>query len=215
MCVAGLINAQTAEGPPNASAIETSRNPVLPPGDVFLLKRVPVTSSTGVVAMNAGTEVHVLERSGDQLTVEAGNVRFKVSKFDVTRNVKTALQFAEPEQKREIMERLRRQQASGKNAAWAKAQHIVLQSVEFRNAQLREIIDYLNGQSGAAAPNGDGVTVALELPESVQGNAEPLPPLPPITVSLRNVTLLQAVRAVSREANLQVRSEPYGLVIYR
>ena len=61
------------------------------------------------MGLSAGTEVHVLERAGDRLTVEAdlpglgeNKVKFTISKFDVTRDLRVARQFAVPANKRGI-----------------------------------------------------------------------------------------------------------------
>jgi hypothetical protein len=193
-----------------------SRRQPLAPGSYFLLRRVAVKTATGVIGLRAGTEVYLVreEEDGEHCRVKTNDVELTVSRFDITKNAELAEKYAAPGQKTGIRRRFDSQQTKGKQATLARAQEVVLGSVEFHDAALGEVIMRLNDQARQSDQNGRGVTVNTELPEAeATGNAS-ASGIPPITLSLRNVTLLQAVRATAQQAHLAVRSEPYGLVIY-
>jgi len=204
---------QTANSPapqPNATLSPggLTKQP-LAPGYYFLLKRVAAKTDTGVIAFRAGTQVYLIreEEDGEHCKVKADETEFTVSRFDITKNAGLAGKYAVPRQKVEIQRRSESQQVKGFQATRAKAQKIVLHSVEFHDAALREVVAYLNEQARQSDPNGGGVTVNLELPDAAQ--------IPPITLSLHDVTLMQAVRAIAQQTNLGLRSENYGLVLFR
>ena len=110
-----------------------------------------------------------------------------------------------------------------------KARTLILPALEFREASLRECVAFLAQKSQQVDPDRKGINVVIELPvlppspgiaipgldpQPVQ-QSDDAPIIPLVTLSLRNVNVLQAVEATAHQAGLLVRAESYGLVRYR
>jgi hypothetical protein len=99
-----------------------------------------------------------------------------------------------------------------------KLERIIIPKLEFREATIREALDFLKKKVSdldTDSPAGErGVNMVLKL-----GDAPPSPPDVPnpadarITVSLTNVPLIEALRYVTGLANLKFRIEPYAVSI--
>ncbi len=113
----------------------------------------------------------------------------------------------------------------------AKLNNIILPKLEFREATIREAIDFLKKKSvewdpEKAHPENAGVNTVLQLeaaippgPAASNGPAV-IPGLPPnaantarITVSLNNIPLGEALKYVTALAGLKYKIEPYGIRI--
>ena len=216
VCYAAPAQSQPDITPePNATWAPTgSRRPPLEPGTYFLMKRVAARTPTGVIGFPAGSEVSFVreEDDGEHVRVKANNIEVTVSRFDITKNRALAGRYAAPEQKRNLNRQREKQRILGTQIPMIRARHIVLRSVEIQNASVQQVVNYLNEQAREGDPGGRGVTINLDLAESQTAASDSMPP---ITLSLRDVTLLQALSAAAQQAHLAVRSEPYGLVVYR
>ncbi|MEP6670695.1 MAG: M56 family metallopeptidase [Chthoniobacter sp.] len=93
---------------------------------------------------------------------------------------------------------------TAESAALKKAEKIIIPRIEFREATLAEALDLLRAKARAADPDGKGVNVLVK----AEVNADLR-----ITLSLTNVPLIEGVRYVAGLANLELRVEPYGLVL--
>ena len=100
-------------------------------------------------------------------------------------------------------------------------QQIIIPEIDFRQANIHDVVKYLQEVSVAHDPEGTGVNIIVNLaskerPQASRGG-DPFAPgerekqpdagVPLITFSARRISLLEAVRIVSRVANLQ-----YGFV---
>ena len=102
---------------------------------------------------------------------------------------------------------------------------IIIPRLEFRDATLREAIDFLKKKTAdldtaEPEPARRGVSVVLRLPATAGATAEPGVENPPgqpvekrITLSLKNVSLMEAFKYTAALAGCQVRIEPYALTI--
>jgi len=98
-----------------------------------------------------------------------------------------------------------------------KLERIIIPKLEFKEATLREAVDFLKKKSvelDTQSPFGErGVNIVLKLDEN--------PAIPGltneqegrITVSLSNVPLVEALRYVTGLANLKFKVEPYGVAV--
>ncbi|MHA3775183.1 hypothetical protein ACXR0O_26975 [Verrucomicrobiota bacterium sgz303538] len=116
-----------------------------------------------------------------------------------------------------------------------KLENIVIPRIEFREASLREAVDFLQKQSvaldtGEQDPSrkgvridlkvdelnsgpGPGVIPGLELPGAGAAPVAPVPSEPSITVSLSKIPLGEALRYVTGLFNLKFKVEPDGVSI--
>src|SRR5882724_3997610 len=199
VCYPALAQSQPDLTPePNATWAPTgSRRPPLEPGTYFLMKRVAVRTSTGVIGLPAGSEVTFVreEDDGEHVRVKANNIELAVNRLDITKNRALAGRYAAPEQKRELNRQREKQRTLGTQISMIRARQIVLHSVEIQNAAVQQVVNYLNEQARQAAPSGRGVNITLDFAGS---QAPAKDSTPPITMSLRDVTLLQAVRAAAQ-----------------
>jgi general secretion pathway protein D len=142
------------------------------------------------------------------------------------------------------------QDAAGTARINAKLQKIIIPRLEFREATIREALDFLRKRSveldtTETDPAKKGVSFVLSLESAGGGGAAPAPaaapaapsipglePIPgavpapeaapvvssggattPITISLQNVPLVEALRYVTSLANLKFKVEPYAVRI--
>ena len=106
-----------------------------------------------------------------------------------------------------------------------KLNSIIIPRLEFRDATLREAIDFLKKKTAdldtaEPEPARRGVSIVLRLPATAGATAEPGVENPPgqpvekrITLSLKNVSLMEAFKYTAALAGCQVRIEPYALTI--
>ena len=90
------------------------------------------------------------------------------------------------------------------SVALEKAQKIILPKIEFRDATLREAIDYLSGRKSEEETDRNRVNIVLRGTEN--GDAR-------ISLSLTDVPLIEAVQYVAALAGLEVSAEPYALIL--
>ncbi len=93
---------------------------------------------------------------------------------------------------------------------------ILIPKLEFREATIREAVDFLKQQSFALDtaepdPAKRGVNIVLRLEEPLPGTIDPAQAR--ITVSLTNIPLVEALRYVTGLANLKFKVEPYAVSI--
>ncbi len=116
---------------------------------------------------------------------------------------------------------------------------IIIPRIEFRQANIRDVVSFLRDASEAADPEGEGVNIILNLsmPEGVSAapaerrtpsamddpwgdewDAAPAAPaggsgVPSITLNLRRISLMEAVRFITEVAGLRFRIEDSVVVI--
>ncbi|HET6409648.1 MAG TPA: M56 family metallopeptidase, partial [Chthoniobacteraceae bacterium] len=88
-----------------------------------------------------------------------------------------------------------------------KANSIILPKIEFKEAEIREVIDYLRKQSVKHDPKKEGVSFVLKFDD-----ADSLPK-GKITLSLTDTPLLEAAKYVANLVGMKVRVEPYAIAI--
>lgn len=116
---------------------------------------------------------------------------------------------------------------------------IVIPSLDFRQANIVDVINFLREASVASDPEGSGVNILLKLPEGASAVATPAADagsdpwatpaadagaegasfstgtsIAPITLNLRNVTLMAAIKYVTEVAGLKFRVEEAAVIIY-
>lgn len=124
-----------------------------------------------------------------------------------------------------------------------KMQSIVIPKVEFRQAQIADVVSYLVDASINADPSGEGINIILNLGDGGATMAATSAPaaadddgwgfgeddgfgastassfggaassVPPITLNLRNVTMTDAVRFITEVARLKYRVEDTAVII--
>jgi len=118
-----------------------------------------------------------------------------------------------------------------------KMSKIIIPEIEFRQANIRDVVNFLVEASIAGDPEGHGVNIVLNLPEEVapveqaapapeeelpffgeeETPAAPAPveagPVPTITLNLRRISLLDALKIVTEVAGLRYRIEGNVVVI--
>jgi general secretion pathway protein D len=126
--------------------------------------------------------------------------------------------------------------APGQRALREKMQAILIPSIEFRQANVVDVITFLQQASVANDPGGSGVSFILKL--GAGGTASPAAPTdasdpwatpsadgaeaplgtasastPSITLNLRRVSLLDAIKYITELASLRFRIEEYAVII--
>ncbi len=93
-----------------------------------------------------------------------------------------------------------------------KLDEIIVPKIEFRDATVREALDFLKQRAAALDnieqdPTRKGINIVLKLsPEAVESASR-------ITLSLTDVPLGTAIDYVARAANLKLKVEPYSVVV--
>jgi hypothetical protein len=89
-------------------------------------------------------------------------------------------------------------------AAADKAAKIIIPKIEFRDAGLRECVALLQLKGRDHSPDGQGVNLVLNLPAGHE---------PKITLSLTNISLLEAVKNVAQLSGTAFAAQPDALVL--
>ncbi len=121
-------------------------------------------------------------------------------------------------------------------------EQIVIPRIEFRQASIRDVVSFLRDASEAADPDGDGINIILNLNVPDAPAAAPAPTrapaafddpwgddddwdspapafnggpsgVPTITLNLRRITLMEAIRYITEVAGLRFRIEDNVVVI--
>jgi general secretion pathway protein D len=125
--------------------------------------------------------------------------------------------------------------ATAKRIVQEKMQATIIPTIEFRQANIVDVINFLRDASEAADPAGGGVNIILKLDNVGSGPAlaptaapaDPLAPaagagvgevagagsIPLITLNLRRVTLLDAIKYVTDVAGLKYRIDENAVII--
>ncbi len=90
------------------------------------------------------------------------------------------------------------------SAAAEKAAKIIIPKLEFRDAGLRECVALLQQKSRDHSPDRQGVNLVFNLPAGDE---------PKITLSLTNISLLEAVKNVAQLSGVSFAAEPDALVL--
>lgn len=128
--------------------------------------------------------------------------------------------------------------APGQRALREKMQKIIIPSIEFRQANVVDVITFLQEASAAADPDGTGVSFILKLGLTGTGSPSPVATpdssdpwdtpsadaaaapssmdaagTPSITMNLRKVSLLDAIKYITELASLRYRIEEFAVII--
>lgn len=96
---------------------------------------------------------------------------------------------------------------------------IMIPKVDFREATVREALDFLGQRAKALDPNGAGINLIFKSPmEAADNPAEPIPGLAAnevtrFTLSLNNVPLGEVVKYMANLCNCTVRMDPNAVVV--
>ncbi len=118
-----------------------------------------------------------------------------------------------------------------------KMQSLIIPRIEFRQANIRDVVSFLRDASEAVDPDGEGVNIILNL-SMPEGAAAPERPsdadpwgdaddweaaapaprrdgggVPSITLNLRRISLMEAIRYITEVAGLRYRIEDTAVVI--
>jgi beta-lactamase regulating signal transducer with metallopeptidase domain len=88
-------------------------------------------------------------------------------------------------------------------AAAEKARQLVVRLLQFREAPLKDVVDYLVEQSRQLDPDKKGINILLQAPPG----AKP----PTITLELRNIPLLEALGFIAQIAECELAADDYTL----
>jgi type II secretory pathway component GspD/PulD (secretin) len=101
-----------------------------------------------------------------------------------------------------------------------KLDNIIIDKIEFDEIHIQTAVKYLRAKSRELDPEGVGVNIVLLLPHhySEEAQTEQTPDgtsimCPTITMLVENIPLGEAIRYISRGANLKYRVEDYAVVI--
>ena len=111
--------------------------------------------------------------------------------------------------------------SGGQSRLSRKLNRIIIPKLEFREATIREALDFLHLKSVELDPDDpkQGVNIVLKIDERAS-NESPTPPATVgnpsdarITVSLSNVPLIEALKYVTGLANLKFKVDPYAVSV--
>lgn len=143
---------------------------------------------------------------------------------------------------KDTAERDSRTMKPASQAVLEKMQSITIPKLEFRQANIADVVNYLVEASIAADPNGEGVNIILNLGEGGAVGSAPAPAaaasddewgfgdddfgaapqapfgggsssVPPITLNLRNVSMDDAIKYITEVARLKYRVENTAVII--
>ncbi len=141
-------------------------------------------------------------------------VLLSAGQFDEAAKTVAAMRRQQPGEPRLIhLERkiqLAREEATREHPAASFQQRlsrIIIPAANFREAEARDIIQWLQVESADRAPDGKPVNFVWLVPSGVE--------LPKVTLNLRQLPLLDLVRYVTMMTGLKYRLEPHALVIYQ
>lgn len=92
-----------------------------------------------------------------------------------------------------------------REATQRKVESVLVPVLEFRQADFAEVVERLQTQARAADPDGEGVNIIAAVPADAF--------VPPLTMSLRRVSLLEALRYITEVAGLRFRIDDHAVVI--
>jgi hypothetical protein len=84
---------------------------------------------------------------------------------------------------------------------------ILIPEVNVREANVRDVVQFLQDESGRLSPDKTGVNFVWLVPAEEK--------VPPVTMQLRKMPLAEVIRYVLAAARLNYRVEPYAVVIYK
>ncbi len=88
-----------------------------------------------------------------------------------------------------------------------KLEYLSVEKVNFRDTDPREVIKYLQKQSGKLSPDKEEINIVWLIPKEEK--------LPRITLNLANIPLEEALKYTVRAAKLRYRVESHAVVIFR
>ena len=141
---------------------------------------------------------------------------------------------------KETAERESRSSKPASQAVLEKMRDIIIPKLEFRQANIADVVNYLVEASIAADPSGEGVNIILNLGDGGAVSSAPAPApaasddgwgfddddfgapapvaggssgVPPITLNLRNVSMSDAINFITEVARLKYRVESTAVII--
>jgi hypothetical protein len=94
----------------------------------------------------------------------------------------------------------------GGSAEQKRAEALVIPTLTFREATLREAVDFIKAKSAAVDPEKKGVNVVLDVPAKVQETK--------LTLSLTNASIWDALRQIARMAEVELTGEAHAVRIH-
>jgi hypothetical protein len=91
-------------------------------------------------------------------------------------------------------------------AITGKLNSIIFPKIDFRDATVREAIEFLAAKSKSLDPEGQGVNIVLKFDDAEFGKTR-------ITLTLNNVPLIEVIKYVTNLANLKYKIEPFAVSI--
>ena len=84
---------------------------------------------------------------------------------------------------------------------------ITFPSVQFRDANPQDVIEFIRQEVGKLSPAKDEINFVWQIPSGVAG--------PPITLNLKNIPLPDVLTYVTQLAGLRYRVDAYAVIIYK
>ncbi|MFH1066847.1 MAG: hypothetical protein V1746_02975, partial [bacterium] len=94
-----------------------------------------------------------------------------------------------------------------------KLETIRFPELSFQDADIAQVVQYLSEQSRKLDPEGKGVNFVFEAGEKLSSDATSAPPCAPVNLSLRNVSLLDALYLIKKTTTLNYQVEDYAVVL--
>lgn len=166
---------------------------------------VAVLLSTGVAESPAGQDVATLV-SDAQRTYVRGDLAGAQEKFELVRRLEPQNRVAIGYLRRIIAERAREDAARGPaNATKAALERIVLEKVQFEDATLPEVLDFLRQKGNQLGGGKVAINFVRKLDEKGQ-NAR-------VTLSLSQVPFTEVLRYVGDLAGVDFKYERFAIVV--
>lgn len=93
-----------------------------------------------------------------------------------------------------------------RKAEQARAEGLVIPTLTFRGATLRQAVDFIKARSAAADPEKKGVNVVLDVPPALQDTK--------VTLSLTNASVWDALRQIARIAKVELTGDAKAVRIH-
>lgn len=94
-----------------------------------------------------------------------------------------------------------------RGALEAPLQKMIVPKIDFREAALSDVLGFLHKVSGELSPDKKPISFVFHAPSGTT--------IPPLTLSLQNVPMLDVLRYVTTSTGLAYKVEPHAVIIYK
>ena len=108
---------------------------------------------------------------------------------------------------RDVQGKLKLQAQDPVAALKRKLAAITFPSIQFREANPQDVIEFIRQEVGKRSPDKDGINFVWQIPSGVA--------VPPITLNLKNIPLPDVLTYVTQLTGLRYRVDAYAVIIYK